>query len=351
MSKPLVLITGATGHIGFRVFAQTLAAGYRARVTSRNASSLSHLLSLPSIAPYASSVETLEVKDTLAPDAFDAAVQDCTYIIHVASPIPNATVSGSNGTHDPERDFVEPAIRSTINILESAAKTQTVKRIVITSSVGILAPTSPDATSVGPDDMRPVPDAESQKASHWYAYTASKILAHQRANEWVAAHRPRFDVLWVLPGYVMGANEPLTSTAGFLDRGSSNNTMILYALGKDSPNNEPRSLDLVLVDDVAETHVKLLEAKNVENGERFVSQYPGVVKGYGDIDEYVKKWFPEAVEKGLLPLGGKVDGMRVGFDSQKTTEKLGIKFKGVEEMVKSLIGQYVAVAKKEGKLA
>lgn len=347
-TAPLVLITGATGHIGFRVLAQVLEAGYRARVTSRNLASAEKLRFLPSVVPFASQLSVVEIPDALAPNAFDAAARDATYIIHVASPIPSATVAGSGDHYDADGDFVQPAIQSTIGLLESAAQAGGVKRVVITSSVAVLAP-QPGATSVSPDDLRPVPDAEAQKASHWAAYAASKILAHQKGNEWVSEHNPTFDVVWVLPGYVMGRNEPVQSAEGLLERASSNGTMLLYALGKDSPGGEPRSLDLVLVDDVARTHVKALTAENVVGGERLVANYNGEVKGYSDIDPFVQKWFPQAVESGLLPLGGKVDGMRFGFDSSKTTEKLGVEFKGVEGMVKSLIGQYVELVQKERK--
>ena len=345
---PLVLVTGATGHIGFRTLAQVLQAGYRARVSSRSLASAEKLRSLPSISPYADNLSFVEVSDFLAPGAFDTAVQDATYIIHVASPIPDATISGSGNHYDPDRDYVQPAIQGTLGLLESAAKASSVKRIVITASVGILAP-KPGATSVGPDDLKTAPGIDEQKASHWFAYTASKVLAHQKANEWVAEHKPQFDVVWVLPGYVMGRNEPVQTADGLLERASSNGTMLLYALGKDSPNQEPRSLDLVLVDDVAETHVKALTASNLRNGERLIATYNGGIKGYSDIDPFVNKWFPDAVKSGLVPLGGQVTGMRANFDSSKTTEKLGIEFHGVEDMAKSLIGQYVELKAKEGR--
>ena len=105
LEAPLVLITGATGHIGFRTLAVALEAGYRARVSSRSLQMAEKLRSLPSIKPHADKVEFVEIPDFLAPGAFDNAVQGVSYIIHVASPIPDATIPGS-GTHfDADHDL------------------------------------------------------------------------------------------------------------------------------------------------------------------------------------------------------------------------------------------------------
>lgn len=56
------------------------------------------------------------------------AVKDCDYVIHVASPFPNAAPKS-------EDEVVIPAVEGTKNVLEACAKSGTVKRVVITSSV------------------------------------------------------------------------------------------------------------------------------------------------------------------------------------------------------------------------
>lgn len=63
MSKPLVLITGATGHIGFRTLVFALQAGYRARISSRKLAQAQALKRAESIKPYLDSIEFVEVPD------------------------------------------------------------------------------------------------------------------------------------------------------------------------------------------------------------------------------------------------------------------------------------------------
>ena len=54
------------------------------------------------------------------------------YVLHTASPFQN-TVS------DPQKDLVDPALKGTLNVLHAAAKSGTVKRVVVTSSCAAIA--------------------------------------------------------------------------------------------------------------------------------------------------------------------------------------------------------------------
>lgn len=144
MSKPLVLITGAAGHIGFRTLVFTLQAGYRARVSSRKLAQAEALRNVESIKPYLDSIEFVEVPDFLANGAFDEAVRGVDYVLHLASLIPAPELAG-----DVKKHILEPAVRGTVGMLQSAAKSNLVKRVVMTSSVVVLAAT-PGATMPGP---------------------------------------------------------------------------------------------------------------------------------------------------------------------------------------------------------
>ena len=54
------------------------------------------------------------------------AVKDCTYVIHVASPLP---------TENPRDELIRPTVEGTKSVLEACAKTKGgVKRVVLTSS-------------------------------------------------------------------------------------------------------------------------------------------------------------------------------------------------------------------------
>ncbi len=55
----------------------------------------------------------------------------------------------------------------------------------------------------------------------------------------------------------------------------------------------------------------------------------------------VKREFPEAVKKGVLPLGGKQPTKKVRLDASRTEEVFGIRFEGYETQVKSVAKHYL----------
>lgn len=338
-SKPLILITGATGHIGACTLAFALEHGYRARVSSRSLSSAHKLEELPSINPHLEDVEFVEVRDILAPGAFDQAVRDVDYILHLASPVPEPD---SPATIDVKKDFVEPALKGTIGILESAAKSPSVKRVVIASSIVILAPKEGSTAAVGPDDLAPVPDPESIEPETWTAYTASKRLAHNAATKFMEKERPTFDLVRVLPSYVQGRNQLVTDKDKL--RAGSNDVMIDLILGKKAPT--PRYASTVLVDDVARMLVLALDSSRAKGGESYIAAGSPSGKGiiWEDATEIAKELFPKAVKSGVLPLGGRQESIGVDYDVSKSEKAFGFKFADLNAQVQSLVGQYVELA-------
>jgi nucleoside-diphosphate-sugar epimerase len=340
-TKPLILITGATGHIGSCTLDYALSNGYRARVSSRNLASAHKLKDLPSIKPHLDDVEFVEVPDLLAPGAFDEAVKDVDYILHLASPIPEPD---SPATIDVKKDYVEPAMKGTLGILESAAKSPSVKRVVITSSIVVLAPKEGSTSPIGPDDLASVPNPDDIEPKPWAAYPASKRIAHDTATKFMETERPNFDLVRILPAYVQGRNHLVTDKDKL--RSGSNDVMMDLVLGKKAP--APRFASTVLVDDVAKMLVLSLDPKHARGGENYIAAGSPSGKGikWEDVAEIAKELFPAAVESGVLPLGGRQESVTVDYDVRKSEEAFGIRFADLRTQVKSLVGQYVELASK-----
>jgi uncharacterized protein YbjT (DUF2867 family) len=86
----LVLITGSSGHLGFRTLVLALEAGYRVVASVRRPEQADKISNRPSIRPYADKLSFVEVKDITAKGAFDDAIKDVTHVLHLASPLPAA---------------------------------------------------------------------------------------------------------------------------------------------------------------------------------------------------------------------------------------------------------------------
>lgn len=74
--------------------------------------------------------------DLLTDGSFDEFCAGAHYILHTASPF-------QLEVEDPQRDLVDPAKKGTLNVLRSAKKAGTVRRVVVTSSCAAVAPNAP----------------------------------------------------------------------------------------------------------------------------------------------------------------------------------------------------------------
>ncbi|KAF2769700.1 NAD(P)-binding protein [Teratosphaeria nubilosa] len=337
MSKSTILITGATGHLGSRTLITALEHGYKCRILLRDLTKAEKIRKLASVQPFLDDMQFVEVQDITRQDASNEAIQGVDYVLHIASPIFDPS-GASSGPQDWLKGLCDPAVKGTLSVLRAASETKSVKRVVITSSIVILEPKQ-GSNLASPYDLAPVPSEESIKAMNQAqaAYTASKILAYQAATNFMREER-HFDIVHVMPGYIQGANELATSPSDIL-RGSAEGTLNI-ALGNVVDHVKPGPQ--VLVDDIARTHVLALNADRVRSGTNLVAVGNG---GYGwtwdDFVPVIKKAFPRQVEDGTLqPKEGQAIAV-LNCDSRDTEKLLGFEFAGPEEMVKSVVCQYL----------
>ena len=301
--------------IGSCTLVFALETGYRVRVPSRNLDSAQKLNNVPSIKSHMDDVELVEVPDLLAEGAFDEAVKDVDYIVHLASPLPEVS---SPETFDVQKDLIEPARIGTIGILESAAKSLSVKRVVIASSIAVME------AKKGPDDLVPVPDPDKVDQNPFVGYTASKRIAHDAATKFMENERPHFDLVRILPSFVQGRNLLVTDKEK-LGSGSNN---ILMDLVLSKKATVPRVASTVLVDDVAKTLILALDPKRAKGGENYIASASSSGKGakWDDATEIVKKLFRKAVKSGVLPLRGLQESITVDYDVSKSETAFGLRY-------------------------
>lgn len=119
-SSNLLVLTGATGFLGFKILTIALAAGYNVRLVVRSTNKANKVLNSPSVKALGLGQEKLSfvvVEDMEAPNAFDEAVKGATYAIHCASPIPSLGGEAPPAPEQYDEFFVQPARRATIGLL------------------------------------------------------------------------------------------------------------------------------------------------------------------------------------------------------------------------------------------
>jgi nucleoside-diphosphate-sugar epimerase len=340
MATELVFITGGTGHIGFRTLVVALQHGYSVRAAVRSESKKQQILLAPSIKSLnpGPRLTFVVVPDLTVDGAYDEAVKGAAYIIHLASPI---VLKGEIKPEDFHTTLINPAIRGTLSVLEAAAKTKGIKRVVITSSVVGFIPSkymfdieTPegkffDHNSKTTLDHGPYP-------SDFHAYNASKVSALQATDAFVRDYKPGFDVTNIHPSFVIGKNELITDAKDITI--GTNGAAMALVLGYKS--EIPVVGASVHVDDVAFMHVKALDSK-IPAG-----TYVGNSDGYAgtvwqNATRIVAERFPKAVAKGIFPNDGLQPTRRLRVDATKTEKVMDFKFLSYEEQVNSVVSHYL----------
>ena len=343
MARDLVLVTGATGFLGFRVLLHTLEQGYQVRAAVRSeakATIVSTNPALKAINRY-SQLSFVIVPDFLAPGAFDEAIQGVKYIIHVASPIP----LGIPENVDFDKFFIQPAVQGTLGVLESAKKTPSVKRIVVTSSA--IANTGRDGLdnftdTINAETRPPYDEGPFTDAGH--AYAASKVASLIRAEEWIAENKPAFDVIHIHPSYIFGRDELYESTKDFF--AGTNAIPLAIATGHASAAKS-YAVSFNHVSDTARAHVLSLDPK-VRGNQSFLLTNSGENKEkWDDIFDTLEKRYPQALEKGIFKKGSAWGNGAFSADVKKTEETFGFKLATLEEAVTPVLDQFLELLAKE----
>jgi nucleoside-diphosphate-sugar epimerase len=334
----LVFITGGSGHIGSRVIVDALETGYSVRAAVRSQEKADKILSMhpvKSLNP-GEKLDFVIVPDLLMDGAYDKALKGATYAIHVASPISEAHKEGMSF----ETTFIDPAVKGTLNILEAAKKSGSVRRVVITSSIlGItsykdhVTPGDTIFNEKSRTTSYPEPYADASEA-----YAVGKAKALNETEAWMEREKASitFDVVNIFPGFVIGRDELMTDAS---DAFRGTNKVILGPIkGLDWGSVSGCS---VHVCDVAMAHIKSLDSK-IPGNQGFLLVSEGV-KGthWENMFEIVAQHFPDAVKAGTLSNNGKIKSIPAKYDASETEKALGFKHRDFKSQVIDVVDHYL----------
>ena len=343
VNKELVLVTGATGFIGFRTLIETLKAGYYVRAAVRNQGGIEKIKKALSTQAYLSQLQFVLVPDILKEDAYHEAVVNVDFIIHLASPTTKLERHPST-EEEMEEMLIQPAIKGTMNMVKAASTySPTTKRMVITSSIVAIIESSEMSMETGKvfNEQSRTESIHGPCDDIFLAYRRSKVAALNATEEYVRKQKPHFDINHIGPAYTAGKNELATTRTELL--AGTNRFALGHVTGTWKGLTTPSAS--VSVDDVAKMHVLALDPK-VAGGQFFLGVSEGSNTRWEDAFDVVKKHFPKAVESGTFPLNGDNTTKRLTFDNEYTKDVLRIEFATFEEQIKSVAEQYLSLENK-----
>ncbi|KAG8388987.1 hypothetical protein BUALT_Bualt02G0182600 [Buddleja alternifolia] len=315
MAMKTVCVTGASGYIASWLVKFLLERGYTVKASVRDPNDpkkTEHLFALDG------AKERLHLfkANLLEEGAFDSLVEGCDGVFHTASPF-------HDPGEDPQAELIDPAVKGTLNVLESCAKTPSVKRVVLTSS---MASVYFNGKTLAPDvviDETWWSDVEyCKQIKNWYVL--SKTLAEDAA--WKFAKEKGIDLVVINPTLVIGPLlQPTLNT--------SSSVMLNLLNGAETYRNA--TFGFINVKDIANAHILGFENPSA-NGRYNMTES---VAHLSDVVKILRELYPN------LPLPDKCADDKPFAPtyqvSRERAESIGVVFtplkQSLKETVESLI--------------
>lgn len=321
-------MTGASGFIAGQVIKALYERhpSWKVKGSVRSVADPSKVQHLRTLFPHLELFEADLVKE----GSFDEAFRGCDYVLHTASPFQLVV-------EDPQRDLLDPAVKGTLNVLRAAAKAESVKRVVLTSSVAAIVGEQIEGKVYTEDDWNLVSTIQDSP------YRLSKRLAEETAWNFVKElnverehqGKPKLELVTICPSFVLGP--PLSSRTD----GESCRAMkgILSGAFKES-GCRPLALGSVDVRDVALAHVVALE-KPEAVGKRYILSsttcytlldYANILRGDEQFRDFVDR-LPDKINGDI--------GFRPLISHERAEKELGIVFTPIEKTIVDMAKQFI----------
>ena len=248
-----VLVTGGSGFIALHCIDQLLEKGFMVRTTIRSESRKEEINK--AMDKYTNLDQNLEfhICDLLKDEGWEAAVDGCDYVLHVASPFILEVPSDENV-------LIKPAVDGTLRVLNACSKAH-VKKVVLTSSVAAVAYGHGAEKTYDESDW-----SNTGEDSGITPYAKSKTLAEKAAWNFVEELDPdkKFDFTVINPVGVFG---PMLTR----DIGTSN-SLVSRLINGELPACPATHMGYVDVRDVAKAHVFSMLNSSTNNKRIIVSE-------------------------------------------------------------------------------
>jgi dihydroflavonol-4-reductase len=339
-----VMVTGATGYVAGWIVKKLLDESFTVHAAVRDLENKEKLKYLNVLADQAPGTIKYFKADLLAKGSYGEAMQGCQVVFHTASPF-------IMKVDDTQRKLIEPAQLGTRNVLEEVNSTESIKRVVLTSSCAAIYGDNIDLKNTASGVFTEKDWNVSSSLTH-QPYSYSKTLAEKEAWK-ICEGQSRWDLVVINPSLVIGP--------GINPSGTSESFNLIKQFGDGSMKSGAPIWGMGAVDvrDLAEAHFKaaftptakgryIVSAHNTD----FSSMAKPLIKHFGDEYPFPKKTLPKWMVWLVAPLVNsamtrKMVSYNVNYpwraDNSKGIQELGMSYRSLDESMIDFFQQMIEV--------
>lgn len=336
-----VLVTGATGFVAGWIIKALLEAGVTVHAAVRDPGNEAKLAHLKQMAEGAPGAIRFFKADLLDDGSYAEAMARCGIVFHTASPF-------TSNFKDAQKDLIDPAVLGTRNVLETANRTPSVQRVVLTSSCAAIYTDAVDCAAA-PGGVLTEDVWNTTASLDYQPYSYSKLLAEKEA--WtIADAQDRWRLVVINPSLVIGP--------GLTQRPTSESFNIIRQLGDGSmKSGAPRvGFGVVDVRDVAQAHLAAAYLPDA-SGRHIVSGHntnllelsTALIDRYGDRYPLPRRALPKWLVWLVGPMMGDITRQFVArnvnvpwrADNAKSRRKLGMSYRPMKESLEDMFQQMI----------
>ncbi|KAL8488852.1 hypothetical protein ACS0TY_024961 [Phlomoides rotata] len=307
----VVCVTGGTGFLASWLIMKLLQHGYSVNATVRLGSKkdISYLTNLPG----ASDRLQIFKADLENPESFDPAISGCVGVFHVAHQI-------DFQENETEEMITNKSVKATLGILQSCLNSNTVKRVVYTSSTATVLFNEQSPDVIDETSWTDVDYIRNSKATG-ASYCVSKTITERVALEFAEKHC--LDLVTVIPCWING---PFICP----DLPGSVWSSLGFFIGNEKQIKYHDVTPFVHTDDVANAHIFLFEYPEAKG--RYICS--AVEISIDELSEFLSKRYPQfqMLSAEYVCDGSRRSGKTKTLSSKKLLDA-GFSYKyGLEEM-------------------
>jgi len=336
-----VCVTGANSFVGYHIILLLIERNYKVRGTVRKIGDIKNGY-LKKLAAETGKLELFEA-DLMKEGSFDEAIKGCQSVIHTASPAVERSLN-------PVEEIVKPALDGTLNVLNACKKSNSVKVVVITSSVAACVPYFIE--NVDKNKIYSEEDWNTDTTETEGSYNYAKASAEGLAWNFVKYLSPseKFRLVSICPGMIFG-KQPSK------DALNTSNSVCFSLVNGNYPMVPNIGVPLVHARDVAEAHVNAIERESANGryilvGEsmplldfarQLAGKYPQLPVPTRQMPDWIMYMSP-LFDSRITSVWVKNSlGVHHRFNNERARKDLGIKFRSGLDAASEAVDSFLAL--------